>query len=353
MLAASPRQAEPETQRQEQEVATPCPTRSSRCGEVDHEAADRQLRQHEHDDQRRVGVLGLDRGSGPPAGRSSTAGGSTGSGSSAGCSPGRARSAGNRSPRRSRRRLGAIDDPDADRLVRAGLDARRRLADLEPIAAHVALADDPLARVELGGVVGAGERAVLAAEALVVEVLDDPRDRVLLVGIDRAGVQAGRVEAVVAGRRDVLEDRQARRRRRRSGRRRARLRPRPGRSAHGRPPRTPCSPSSGRGRPRRRTAARARGAGRQQGRVVSALERLGCVLVELREPLDGGQVALLVQQGVDQRPVRHPIRGSERIRHIQDGRRGKRSCNIHKRRSLPWPRPRCGRGLIAARVTRG
>ena len=93
--------------------------------------------------------------------------------------------------------------------MRAGLDARRGLAGREPVAAHVALADDALARVKLGDVVRAGERAVLAAEALVVEVLDDPGDRVLLVGVDRAGVQAGRVEAVMARRGHVLQHRQA------------------------------------------------------------------------------------------------------------------------------------------------
>ena len=65
--------------------------------------------------------------------------------------------------------------------------------------------------MELGHVVRAGERAVLAADALVVEVLDDPGDRVLLVGVDRAAVEAGRVEAVVAGRGHVLEHRQRRR----------------------------------------------------------------------------------------------------------------------------------------------
>ena len=61
----------------------------------------------------------------------------------------------------------------------------------------------------LRDVVGTGQRAVLAAEALVVEVPDDPGDRVLLVGVHRAGRQAGRVEAVVAGGRHVLEHRQA------------------------------------------------------------------------------------------------------------------------------------------------
>ena len=51
--------------------------------------------------------------------------------------------------------------------------------------------------MKLGDVVRAGERAVLAAEALVVEVLDDPRDRIFLISIDRAGAQTGGVEAVM------------------------------------------------------------------------------------------------------------------------------------------------------------
>ena len=68
----------------------------------------------------------------------------------------------------------------------------------------------PLPAWNFGDVVGAGQCAVLAAEALVVEMLDDPRDRVLLVGIDRASIQASRVEAVVARRGYVLEDRQPR-----------------------------------------------------------------------------------------------------------------------------------------------
>jgi hypothetical protein len=59
---------------------------------------------------------------------------------------------------------------------------------------------DPALRVVLRDVVRAGERAVLAADALIVEVLDDAGDRLLLVGADRAADQARRVEAVVARR---------------------------------------------------------------------------------------------------------------------------------------------------------
>ena len=69
-----------------------------------------------------------------------------------------------------------IDDANRDRLVRTGLHARRRLAHRQPRRAHVALADDALAGVILRHVVRAGQRAVLAAEALIVEMLDDAGD---------------------------------------------------------------------------------------------------------------------------------------------------------------------------------
>src|SRR5271157_1134541 len=61
-----------------------------------------------------------------------------------------------------------VHDPNPDRLVGAGLNASRGLTGGEPVAAEIALADDPLAGVKLGGIIGTGQRAVLAAEALVV-----------------------------------------------------------------------------------------------------------------------------------------------------------------------------------------
>ena len=120
-----------------------------------------------------------------------------------------------RRPRHEQVGLGLLDDlldvhhADRDGAVRARLHARGGFAFHEPVAAHVALADDALGAAVLGRLVGTGQRAVLAPEALVIEVLDDARDRVLLVGLHRAGVHAGRVEAVVAGGRHVLDDRQA------------------------------------------------------------------------------------------------------------------------------------------------
>ena len=65
----------------------------------------------------------------------------------------------------------------------------------------------PFAGMILRHVVRAGQRAVLAAEALVVEMLDDAGDGILFVGIHRAGDHARRLEAVVARGRDVLHHR--------------------------------------------------------------------------------------------------------------------------------------------------
>ncbi len=94
--------------------------------------------------------------------------------------------------------------------MRARLDARRRLAHRQPVTAHVALADNSLARVVFGGIVRTGERAILAADALIVEMADNSGVRVFLVGVNRTGVEARRVQAVVACGRHVLENGQAR-----------------------------------------------------------------------------------------------------------------------------------------------
>ena len=97
-----------------------------------------------------------------------------------------------------------VDDLDRDRRVGARLHAGGRLARRQPVGAHVALAHDAALAVELRHLVRAGEHAVLAADALVVEVADDAGRGILLVGLHRAAVHAGRVEAVMAGGRDRL-----------------------------------------------------------------------------------------------------------------------------------------------------
>ncbi len=67
----------------------------------------------------------------------------------------------------------------------------------------------PLLGMKLGDVIRAGERAVAAAKALVVQMLDNPGERVFLEGIDRARIEAGGVEAMVTRRGDMLKHRQA------------------------------------------------------------------------------------------------------------------------------------------------
>ena len=126
-LAARPGQAEPRP------IASRTPARRAARDpqareQVGEERPDGRLRQHEHHDERRVGVLGfVDGGRRPPAGRPRAAGRRR-SGSSAACSPGRG-PIGRKSPAVGPGRdLVAVDDPDADRLVRAGLDAGRGLA---------------------------------------------------------------------------------------------------------------------------------------------------------------------------------------------------------------------------------
>ena len=97
-----------------------------------------------------------------------------------------------------------IDDANTDGFARTGLDAGRGFADREAVIAHVAFADDPERFAVHGHVVRTLERAVLAADALVVQVADDSRLRVLIVGIDRAPCQAARIDAMMAGRCDRL-----------------------------------------------------------------------------------------------------------------------------------------------------
>src|SRR5690606_13718670 len=86
-----------------------------------------------------------------------------------------------------------------------------RFTDRESVLAHVTFAYDAQALVVLRYLVGTRERAVLTADALVIEVLDDPRALILLVGTYRAAVHAGGIEAVVAGGCNGLLDRGLRR----------------------------------------------------------------------------------------------------------------------------------------------
>ena len=71
--------------------------------------------------------------------------------------------------------------------------------------AHVALADDAPGPVVFGNVVGTGQNAVLAADALIVEVPHDPGHLVLFIGPHGTDVEARRIETMMARRGDVLQ----------------------------------------------------------------------------------------------------------------------------------------------------
>ena len=91
-----------------------------------------------------------------------------------------------------------VDDANGDGLVGACLRAGRGLPIRQPPGAHVALAHDAEPGAVLRHLVRAGENAVPAADALVVQVMHDTGQRVLFVGAHRATVHAGWLQAVVA-----------------------------------------------------------------------------------------------------------------------------------------------------------
>ncbi len=105
------------------------------------------------------------------------------------------------------RRRFLVHDRNPNGLVGTGLHAGRRLAHRQTAAAHVALPHDPHFLAVARHVVGTLQHAILAANALVVEVPDDARDGVLFIGQHRAALHAGRFDAVMAGGRDVLDHR--------------------------------------------------------------------------------------------------------------------------------------------------
>ena len=74
-----------------------------------------------------------------------------------------------------------IDSGDTDGLGRAGLDASRRFPNRQPLIAHVAFANDPQPAGIARHVVRAFHDAVLAADALIIQVANDAGNRILLV----------------------------------------------------------------------------------------------------------------------------------------------------------------------------
>ena len=141
--------------------------------ELDDERAHRQLRQHQHEHQRQVRVR---RPHLVKVGRQHVARQrplASCTPSSARVMPGRRRARQEALACASSSDCARVDDADRDRLVRTRLHAGGRLARRQPIAAHVALAHDAALLAELRHLVRAGEHAVLAADALVVQVPDD------------------------------------------------------------------------------------------------------------------------------------------------------------------------------------
>jgi hypothetical protein len=65
--------------------------------------------------------------------------------------------------------------------------------------AHVAFADDATLLRIFRNIVRTFENTILAADALVIEMADDAGVRIFLVREDRAAIETGRVDAMVAG----------------------------------------------------------------------------------------------------------------------------------------------------------
>src|SRR4051812_43804565 len=70
---------------------------------------------------------------------------------------------------------------DRNRAAGTGLRARRRFADREPAMAHITLANDAARRGIPGHIVRAFQDAVLATNALVIEVPDDAGSLVFFI----------------------------------------------------------------------------------------------------------------------------------------------------------------------------
>ena len=100
-----------------------------------------------------------------------------------------------------------VDDRDANRGVRTGLNASRGFTSGEAICAQIAFTDDAEARGILRHFVGALEDAILAADALIIEVPDDAGGWIFFVGEHGASIEAGRIDAVMTRGRDGLLER--------------------------------------------------------------------------------------------------------------------------------------------------
>ena len=140
------------------------------------ERADRELREHGHDDERPVGVFGRDvRDVARPRVRRQVSGSVIRVVERLPSPAGSPDPGGGRLDRRAP--LGDVHNLDGERPLRAGADARGRLAERQTAVAHVALADHAALGVVLRHAVRTIPGAVLTADAGVGAVAHDAGDR--------------------------------------------------------------------------------------------------------------------------------------------------------------------------------
>ena len=97
-----------------------------------------------------------------------------------------------------------FDDGNLDRVGRTRLHTCWSFADGESRVAHVALAHDTARLGILWHFIRTHHHAVLAADALVIEMTNNTGDRILVVGQHRTTIQTARVNAMMACGRYVL-----------------------------------------------------------------------------------------------------------------------------------------------------
>jgi hypothetical protein len=95
-----------------------------------------------------------------------------------------------------------VDNSNGNGLARASLNASWRLTGSEAALAHVAFPHDASTVRKLRNVVGTFHDAVAASDALVVEMANNSGDGIFFVGKHGTTVEAARIKAMMAGRRN-------------------------------------------------------------------------------------------------------------------------------------------------------
>src|SRR5260370_11759707 len=93
---------------------------------------------------------------------------------------------------------GDVHDFDADSALRASVHTSGRRALIQPVVAHIALANDAALWIVLRHTVRTIPGAILTANAEVRIEVHDACDPILRVGLHRAADEAGRLQAMVA-----------------------------------------------------------------------------------------------------------------------------------------------------------